>query len=146
MYCKFLMYKSHNIMLLLCDMKLVSRDKSVDLTGDLSCHATMCECLRHNHFSLRQVPMMWRHKHDLLCLESKQAWCWDWPSIEQPCSRYIIKNTYAMNTYVILHFEHKNDITIIIWTASYLPDFISSPMQSSTTLKFRHLSTSGISF
>ena len=40
------------------DMKLVSRDKSVDLTGALSCGATMFECLRHNHLSLRQVPMM----------------------------------------------------------------------------------------
>ena len=67
-------------MLLLRDMKLVSRDtvflsgdKSVDLTGDLSCRATMCECLRHDHFSLRQVPMMWRHKHDLLRSGSKQA-------------------------------------------------------------------------
>ena len=26
----------------------------------------MFECLRHNHPSLRQVPMMWHHKPDLL--------------------------------------------------------------------------------
>ena len=31
------------------------------------------ECLRHNHLSLRQVPMMWRHKPDLLLLDHKQA-------------------------------------------------------------------------
>ena len=67
------MYKSHNIMSLLRDMKLVSRytvflsrDKSVDLTGVLSCRPTMFECLRHNDLSLRQVPMMLRHKPDLL--------------------------------------------------------------------------------
>ena len=49
-----IMYKSHNMMSLLRDMKLVSRDtvfllcdKSVDLTGVLSCRATMFECLRH---------------------------------------------------------------------------------------------------
>ena len=46
-------------MSLLRDMKLVSRDKSVDLAGVFSCSATMFECLR-------QVPMMWRHKPDLL--------------------------------------------------------------------------------
>ena len=42
------MCKSHNIMSLLRDMKLVSRDKSVDLTGVLLCRATMFECLRHD--------------------------------------------------------------------------------------------------
>ena len=34
------MYKSHNIMSLLHDMKLMSRDKIVGLTGVLSCRAT----------------------------------------------------------------------------------------------------------
>ena len=53
-----LMYKSHNIMSLLRDMKLMSRDKSVDLTGVLSCRATLFECLRHNLLSLRQVSSM----------------------------------------------------------------------------------------
>ena len=45
-------------MSLLRDMKLMSRDKSVDLTGVLSCRATLLEFLRQNHLSLRQVPMM----------------------------------------------------------------------------------------
>ena len=45
-------------MSLLGDIKLVSQDKSVDLPGVLSCRATLFECLRHNHLSLRQVPMM----------------------------------------------------------------------------------------
>ena len=53
-------------MSLLHDMKLVSRDKGVDLTGVLSCRATLFECLRHNHLSLRQVPMIWRQKPNLL--------------------------------------------------------------------------------
>ena len=46
------MCKSHNIMSLLCDIKLMSqdriflsRDKSVDLTGVLSCRKTLFECL-----------------------------------------------------------------------------------------------------
>ena len=53
-------------MSLLRDMKLMSRDKSVDLNGVLSCGATLFECLRHNLLSLRQVSSMWRHKPDLL--------------------------------------------------------------------------------
>ena len=53
-------------MSLLRDIKFVSRDESVDLTGVLSCRATLFGCLRHNHLSLRQVPMLWRHKPDLL--------------------------------------------------------------------------------
>ena len=51
-------------MSLLRDMKLISRnrmflsrDKSVDLTGVLSCRTTMFECLRHNHPGLRQEPI-----------------------------------------------------------------------------------------
>ena len=36
----------------------MSRDKSVDLTGVLSCRATLFECLRQNHPSLGQVPMI----------------------------------------------------------------------------------------
>ena len=67
------MCKSHNIMSLLCDMKLMSRDriflsrdKSVFLTGVLSCSATLFERLRHNLLSLRQVSSMRRHKPDLL--------------------------------------------------------------------------------
>ena len=47
-------------------IKPVWRDKSVDLTGVLSCRATLFKCLRHNHLSLGQVPMMSRHKPDLL--------------------------------------------------------------------------------
>ena len=68
-------------MSLLRDMKLMSRDrillsrdKSVDLTGVLSSGVTLFECLRHNHLSLRQVPLMWRHKPDLLLIDHKQAW------------------------------------------------------------------------
>ena len=49
--------KKHNIMSLLRDMTLMSRDKSVDLTGVLSCRATLFECLRHN-LSPRQVSSM----------------------------------------------------------------------------------------
>ena len=47
------MYKSHNIMSLLRDMKLMSHDRifcraSVDLTGVFRWRATLFECLRHN--------------------------------------------------------------------------------------------------
>ena len=71
------MYKYHNIMSLLCDMKLISRnriflsrDKSVDLTGVLSCRTTLLKYLRHNRLSLRQLPIMSRHKPDLLLFRS----------------------------------------------------------------------------
>ena len=80
-------------MSLLRDMKLtfrdrifLSRDESVDLTGVLSCHATLFECLRHNKGR----------------------------SIKQDCSRYIMKNINSMNTYVLLNVEHKNDVTVIV--------------------------------
>ena len=53
-------------MSLLRDEKLMSRDKSVDLTGVLSCRATLFERSRHNLLSLRQVSSMWRHNPDLL--------------------------------------------------------------------------------
>ena len=42
---------------LLRDMKLMSRDKSIDLTGVLSCRVTLFESLRHNLLSLRQVQL-----------------------------------------------------------------------------------------
>ena len=42
-------------MSLLRDMEVMSRDKSVDLTGVLSCRATLFECLGHNLLRLRQV-------------------------------------------------------------------------------------------
>ena len=64
------MYKSHNIMSLLRDMKLMSRDKSADLIGVLSCPATLFECLQHNLLSLRQVSSMLRHKPGLLLFRS----------------------------------------------------------------------------
>ena len=51
----FYMYKSHNIMSLIRDMKLMSRDKSVELTGVLSCRPKLFECLLHNFLSLRHV-------------------------------------------------------------------------------------------
>ena len=57
-------------MSLLRDIKLMSHDKSVDLTGVLSCRATFFECLRHNLLSLRQVSSISRHKPDLLLLRS----------------------------------------------------------------------------
>ena len=64
-------------MSLLRDMKLMSRDriflsrdKSVDLTGVLSCRATLFEGLQHNLLSLRQVSSMRRHKSDLLLFRS----------------------------------------------------------------------------
>ena len=108
MYCNSWMYKCYNMMSLLRDIKFVSRnriflscDKSVDLTGVLSCRAALFECLRHFHLSLWQVPMMWRHKPDLLLLDHKQAWStafynhsWDWRSIKQTCSRYIVKSIW----------------------------------------------------
>ena len=37
---------------------ILSRDKSVDLTGVLSCRATLFDSLRHNLLSLRQVSSM----------------------------------------------------------------------------------------
>ena len=46
------------MMSLLRDIKFVSRDKRVELTGVLSCREILFECLRHNHLSLGQVPMM----------------------------------------------------------------------------------------
>ena len=65
------------MMSLLRDIKFVSRDrillfrdKSVDLTGVLSRRATLFECLQHNHLSLRQVPILRRHKPDLLLCRS----------------------------------------------------------------------------
>ena len=36
----------------------MSHDKGVDLTGALSCRATLFERLRHNLLSLRQVSNM----------------------------------------------------------------------------------------
>ena len=57
-------------MSLLRDMKHVSRDKNVDLTGILSCRATLVKRLRHNLLSLWQVSSMWRHKPDLLLFRS----------------------------------------------------------------------------
>ena len=63
------MCKSHNITSLLRDMKIMSRDKSVDLTGVLS-SCDLFECLRHNLLSLRQVSNMRRHKPDLLLFRS----------------------------------------------------------------------------
>ena len=66
-----LQYKSHNITSLLRDMKLLSRDKSVDLIGVSSSRVTLFECLRHSLLNLRQVSSMRRHKPDLLLYGSK---------------------------------------------------------------------------
>ena len=49
------------------DRIFLSRDKNVDLTGVLSCRATLLERLRLNLLSLRQVS---RHKPDLLLFRS----------------------------------------------------------------------------
>ena len=49
---------------------MLSRGKNVDLTGVLSCRATLLECLRYHLLSLRQVSRMWRHKPDLLLFRS----------------------------------------------------------------------------
>ena len=64
-------------MSLLRDMKLMShdriilsRDKSVDITGVFSCCATLFEHLRHNLLSLRQVSNVCRHKPELLLFGS----------------------------------------------------------------------------
>ena len=51
------MYKSQN-MSLLRDMKLTSRDKSVDLTGVLLRRATLFKRLQHSLLSLRQASSM----------------------------------------------------------------------------------------
>ena len=48
------------------DETFLSRDTSVDLPGVLPCRATLFECLRHNHLSLRQVSMMRCRKPDIL--------------------------------------------------------------------------------
>ena len=48
----------------------MSRDRIVDLTGVLSCRATLFECLRDNLFNLRQVSSMGSHKPDLLLFRS----------------------------------------------------------------------------
>ena len=46
------------------------------LTWVSSYRVTLLECLRHNHLSLRQVLMMWRHKPDpLLFVVCSQTWC-----------------------------------------------------------------------
>ena len=52
------MYKSRNIMPLLPDIKLMSRDRSIDLTGVLLRTATLFEWLRHNPRNVRQVSSM----------------------------------------------------------------------------------------
>ena len=57
---------------------LLSRDKNVDLTAVSSCFATLFECLRQNHFSLRKVLVMWRLKPDPLLFWNHS---WDWQSI-----------------------------------------------------------------
>ena len=48
------------------DLKLMSHDKNIDLTGVALCRVTLFACLRQDHLSVRQVPMMLRHKADLL--------------------------------------------------------------------------------
>ena len=40
------------------DCQLQNQLEPSELTGILSSRATLFECLRHNHRSLRQVPMM----------------------------------------------------------------------------------------
>ena len=57
-------------MLLVRDMKLMSRDKSIGLTGILSCRTTLFECFRHNLLNLPQVSSIWRQKPDLLLFRS----------------------------------------------------------------------------
>ena len=64
-----------------CDIIFLSHDKSFDLTGILLCRATLFKHLRHNRatlfkrlrhnlLSLRQFPVMLRHKPDLLLFRS----------------------------------------------------------------------------
>ena len=60
----------HDMSFMSHDRIFLSRDKSVDLNGVLSCRATLFECLRHNLLSLRQVSSMSRHKPDLLLFRS----------------------------------------------------------------------------
>ena len=50
--------------------KISLLDKNSDLNGLLSCAKTLFQCLRQNHLSLRQVPMMSRHKPDLLLFKT----------------------------------------------------------------------------
>ena len=52
------------------DRIFLSRDKSVDLTGVLSCRTTLFDCLQHNLISLQQVSSMSHHKPDLLLFRS----------------------------------------------------------------------------
>ena len=63
----------HDMKLMSRDSIFFSRDQSVDLTGVLSCLATLFERLRHNLVSLRQVSTMWRRKPDLLLLDHSWA-------------------------------------------------------------------------
>ena len=70
---QFLMYESHNIMSLLRNMKLVSRDtvflsrdKSVGLAWSFNMSRDNVWMFATYYLSLGQVPMMWRHKPDLL--------------------------------------------------------------------------------
>ena len=76
------MLLQRDMKLVSCDRIFLSRDKSVDSTGVLSCRSTLFVCLRHNHLSLRQVSMMWRHKPDILLFS------WDWRSINQLIDDY----------------------------------------------------------
>ena len=69
------------------DRIFLSRDKSVDLTGVLSCRATLFERLRHNLLSLRQVQLACDVTSLTIAFEIHR---WDWRSIKQPCPRYII--------------------------------------------------------
>ena len=69
---------------------LVARE-NVDLTEFLSCRSTLFEYLRHNHISLRQVPMMRRQKPDLLLLKYVSKICglnFEIAAIPRPCIRF----------------------------------------------------------
>ena len=102
MHCNFLMYKSHNIMSLLRDMKLMSRDKNADLTGvfyHVARHyLNVCDII----FSVYDKFLACDVTRLFIAFEIHS---WDWRSIKQACSGYIIiKINASANIYMYTLF------------------------------------------
>ena len=85
-------------MSLLRDMKLMSRDKSVDLTGVFSAIIFSA----YDKFLTR----MWRHKPDLFLFIHS----WNWRSMKQACSRYIVSS--------FTHDPLRNYLKQIVWNGA----------------------------
>ena len=69
MCCKLINANSHHNITPTRHQTRVARQKCW-LSWVLSCQATLFECLQHDHLSVRQVPLMWRHKPDLLLFKT----------------------------------------------------------------------------